>query len=393
MNIREVPQAAAPAPVSAAGKGGGRFGIDPYLDWLKGEGLPLTEDYGVYLFDVPTAPWPRYGVNGGAVHLKGRGDFANMFVFEIGPGKSTAPQRHLYEEVFYVLEGHGSTQLEFADGSKRSFEWGEKSLFAIPLNAKHRHFNASGAERALLVSTTNLPMVMNVFHNEAFVFGNDFDFADRTGKKEYFSGEGDLITVRQGNHMWETNFVPDLTSIELKSWGDRGGGGTNIMFVLADGTMHAHISEMPVGTYKKGHRHGPSFHVMCVIGLGYSLMWFEGEKDFRRIDWKHGMVLVPSDRQFHQHFNTGPQPARYLATAVGGLRYPTTLANRISLLGAGGDDKPAVSKSVKDGGDQIEYEDQDPRIHRIWLEEMRKNGAPPKMEKYIPTPDDMKAPA
>ncbi len=54
----------------------------------------------------------------------------------------------------------------------RSFEWGAKSLFAIPLNAKHRHFNASGTERALLVSTTNLPMVMNVFHNEAFVFGS-----------------------------------------------------------------------------------------------------------------------------------------------------------------------------------------------------------------------------
>ena len=49
-------------------------------------------------------------------------------------------------------------------------------------------------------------------------------------------------------------------------------------------------------------------------------------------------------------------------------------------------DTPAVSKSVKDGGDQIEYEDQDPRIHRIWLEEMRKNAATPRMEKYIPTP-------
>jgi hypothetical protein len=61
------------------------------------------------------------------------------------------------------------------------------------------------------------------------------------------------------------------------------------------------------------------------------------------------------------------------------------------LLGATEGDTPAVSKSVKEGGDQIEYEDQDPRIHRIWLEEMRKNGATPRMEKYIPRPADMNA--
>jgi quercetin dioxygenase-like cupin family protein len=367
------------------GQTAARYGIDAYLDWVAQEGIPVLEDYGIDLFQVETAPWPRTGAKGAAVHLKGRGDFANMFLHDIAPGASTTAQRHLYEEVIYVLEGSGSTQLEFGDGTKRSFEWGERSLFAIPLNAKHRHFNSSGRKRALLVSTTDLPLVMNSFHNERFIFDCNFDFDERAGKNEYFTGEGDLITVRPGNHMWETNFVPDLASIELKSWGDRGAGGTNIMFVLADGTMHAHISEMPVGTYKKGHRHGPGFHVMCVTGHGYSLLWFEGEKDFLRLDWRHGVVFPPADKQFHQHFNTSNFPARYLATGVGGLRYPLTYTQRRSLLGVKPGEKGAVSTSLKDGGDQIEYEDQDARIHALWLNEMRQHGVEPKMGTFFPS--------
>ena len=36
-----------------------RHGIDPYLDWVKKEGLPAAEGYAVDLFAVETAPWAR----------------------------------------------------------------------------------------------------------------------------------------------------------------------------------------------------------------------------------------------------------------------------------------------------------------------------------------------
>ena len=360
-----------------------RYRIDSYLDWIKAEGVPVVEDYGIDLFSVTTEPWSRYGMKGAACHLKGRGDFASMFLYEIPPGSSSVPQRHIYESVTYILEGTGSTQIEFPDGAKRSFEWGERSMFAIPLNAKYRHFNGSGQRRVLMVSTTNMPMVMNLFHNENFIFNNAAVFADRMGKDEYYAGEGDLILIRPGNHMWETNFVPDLEQLELHAWEDRGAGSSNIMFVLADSSMHAHISEMPPGTYKKGHRHGPGAHVMCVVGTGFSLLWFEGQKDFLRIDWKHGVVFPPADQQLHQHFNTSNQPARYLATGVGGIRYPMLASKRRSGGDATGQNQ-AVSLSIKKGGDQIEYEDQDPRIHPLWLEEMARNGGTPKMDKYFP---------
>jgi oxalate decarboxylase/phosphoglucose isomerase-like protein (cupin superfamily) len=361
-----------------------RIGLDPYLDWLEGEGIPVVEDFGVDLLDVPVRPWARTDALGAAVHLKGRGDFVSMFLLELPPAASSAPQRHLYEEVVYVLSGHGSTAVEAADGRRHAFEWGPRSLFAIPLNARYRHFNGSGSEKALLASTTNLPGVMKMFHNEAFIFDNPFRFGERAGPAKHFSGEGDFTPALPGQHMWETCFVPDLAAFGLQAWNERGTGSRNIMFILADGTMHAHLSEMPVGTYKKAHRHGPDFHVMCVTGRGYSLLWYEGERDFRRVDWKHGTVFAPADRMFHQHFNTGPDPARYLATAFGSLRYPFTESKRRALTGrdANGLKQGAVSTSVREGGDQIEFEDQSPRIHEMFLEATRASGVEVRMAAF-----------
>ncbi len=366
-----------------------RYGIDPYLDWIRQEGVPVVEDYGLYLFDVQTRMWPRFGMKGAACHCQGRGDFASMFLFEIAPGGSSTPQKHLYEEVVYVLEGTGSTQIELPDGTRRSFEWGPRSLFAVPINARHRHFNASGRNRALFVATNDMPLLMNLFHNERFIFDADFEFSERIGKNKYYSGEGDLIMTRPGNHMWETNFVPDLDQIALTKWDERGAGSSIILFVLADGNMHAHISEMPVGTYKKAHRHGSGAHVMIVSGTGYSLFWWEDKQDFKRLDWKHGMVFPPVEKQWHQHFNTGPDPTRYLATSMGSIRYPLTARKRRSTGSTtkGGD--IAVATSRRKGGDQIEYDDQDPRIHLMFMEELRRNGGASRMQKYF---DDDGAP-
>jgi mannose-6-phosphate isomerase-like protein (cupin superfamily) len=344
-----------------------RIMIDSYLEWLKNEGIPVTEDFGVDLFKVETRPWARFGVNGAAVHLKGRGDFVNMFMLDIPPAEATAPIQHLYEEVVFVLAGQGSTTIEVADGRKHTFEWGPKSMFALPLNTKYRHFNGSGSERALLVSTTNMPAIMNMFHNEKFIFSNYWQFDERMGDSKYFSGEGDFIAYSSDNPVWETNFVPDLSAIELKPWVARGGGSSTLKFILADSPMHAHTSEMPVGKYKKGHRHGADLHVMCVTGTGYSLLWYEGEPDFHRVDWSYGTVFAPPDQMFHQHFNTSAVPARYLATGLGSQRYPVTESKRKTMFGG-------VSTSVKKGGDQIEYEDQSPRIHSMYVEETKKNG-------------------
>jgi mannose-6-phosphate isomerase-like protein (cupin superfamily) len=343
---------------------------DPYLEWTAREGVLVHEDFGVDLHKVETRLWPRYDVPAAFVHLKGRGDFMSLFVIDLPPGAMCAPQRHLFEEVVYVLSGHGSTTIE-VDGERHSFEWGPNSLFALPLNARYQHFNGSGSEKARLVSANNLTLMMNLLHDEKFIFENDTVFRDRMGKPGYFTGEGERLETAPGRFMWETNFVADITAFKLEAWEQRGARSKNIRFAFADGVMHAHTSEMAVGTYKKGHRHGPDFHVLITIGEGYSLFWHEGEKDLIRVDWKPGVVFAPTDGIFHQHFNTSREPARYMAIALGSLRYPLT-TDKVKIF-------KGVDVDVKQGGAQIEYTDQDPRIHALYLSELAKNGVKSEM--------------
>lgn len=351
--------------------------LDPYVEWAAGEGVPVIEDFAVDLLTAPTKAWPRFGCDGAIINLKGRGNYCSIFLFELRPGAKSEPQRHLYEEVFYVLSGHGSTTIETASGRRHTFEWGPKSLFAIPLNARFQHFNGSGAETARLASTNNLCLMLNLYHSERFIFRNSSSFAEREGADGFFTGEGELTPVRNNRMLWETNFVPDLGSFELASCETRGAGSTNMLFVLADGSMGAHCSEMPVGTYKKAHRHGPGLHIFLVHGTGYSLLWYQDDQDFVRVNWRHGMAFAPPHHMFHQHFDTSLQPARYLAVGFGSKRYPV-----VQLRRAGSEDNRS-DLSIKQGGRQVEYEDQDPRIHQMWLNEIGKTGVASKMGKHF----------
>ena len=42
--------------------------------------------------------------------------------------------------------------------------------------------------------------------------------------------------------------------------------------------------------------------------------------------------------------------------------------------------------SIKDGGRQVEYEDQDPRIHRMYVDELARYGIQPRMDAFVAQP-------
>ena len=344
--------------------------LTSYDKWLEEEGLPVVRGFHIDdLKEVNLSPWKRRGGLGTYINLEGTGGTNDAYVVEIGPGASLKPEKYLFEELIYVLSGRGATTIWNEGGSKQTFEWQAGSLFSAPLNTWRQHFNGQGDKPARLLGVTSAPTIINLFHNTDFIFNNPVVFKDRyTGEDAYFSGSGQLHPGR----VWESNFIPDVPSFKLMEWKERGAGGSNVMFELADNTMAAHISEFPVGTYKKAHRHGPGAHVILISGEGYSLLWQEGQAK-TRVDWHAGSMFVPPENWFHQHFNSGGAPARYLALRWGSQKY----------RGGGLMQVRGIDESVKRGGNQIEYLDEDPEVRRMFESELSKRRVGSKMAPFF----------
>ncbi len=342
--------------------------LSSYDKWLEEEGLPVIRGFHVPdLKDMDLAPWERKGGRGTYINLEGTGGTNDAYVVEIAPGGSLKPEKYMFEELIYVLSGRGATTIWNEGGKKQTFEWQAGSLFSPPLNVWRQHFNGQGDQPVRLLGVTTAPMVMNLFHNHKFIFDNYFVFNDRyDGEDTYFSGNGKTYPGR----VWESNFIPDVPTFKLTEWKERGAGGRNVMFELSNNTMAAHISEFPVGTYKKGHRHGPGAHVILINGEGYSLLWQEGHPK-TRVDWHAGSLFVPPDMWFHQHFNVGGTPARYLALRWGSQKY--RMSGNMGL----------TNEKIMSTGNQIEYENEDPEIRLMFESELARRGVQSKMAEFF----------
>ena len=351
-----------------------------YDEFQASEGIPIVTGFAVQdLRSVEVAPWARLECRGAYINLDGTGGTNDAYVAEIEPGKRMAPERHLFEKNIYVLDGRGATLVGDDPNSRTSFEWKRGSVFSVPINVWHQHMNGSGSEPARFLAVTTAPLVMNYFHNDDFIFNNSFVFEDRMAAQRQFQGEGTMFTGNSGRvNVWETNFIPDIETFTTFTWKERGAGGASVMFELADNTQAAHVSQFPVGTYKKAHRHGPGAHVIIISGEGFSLLWPQdgGPRNrMERVDWKVGSMVVPPTNWFHQHFNGGTEPARYLALRWGSQKHGFS-------LGSAGEGEADVS--VKLGGAQIEYEDEDPIVHDMFAETLARAGGESQMGEFIP---------
>lgn len=322
----------------------------PYQQWQRGEGIPINRgSYIPDLYALEVAPWGRAGQKGAFVNLADQ-EHDDAYVLEIAPGGQTEVLHHFFECSVYVLIGRGATTFWQPDKPKQTVEWQRGSVFAPPLNCYYQHFNLDGQQPARLFSVTNAPMVINMFRGGDFLFHVNHVFTDRyDAESDYFTREAQ----RASRNSWITNFISDIRSFGLDAAPNRGAEGFLTSFQIANNQMAVHCSDFPTGTYKKAHRHNVGAHVIILGGQGFSLLWFEGEEP-TKVDWKDGSVLSPKERQYHQHFNTGPTSARYLAMRLGQL------------------DARSYQGFTPE---QIEYEDEDPAIYETYQREAHRNGS------------------
>ncbi len=359
-----------------------------HLEFQESEGIPVYTGYHFAdLRSLEVKPWARMGGLGAYIDLVGEETSGDNYVCEIPPGQTLKPQRHLFEELVYVLSGRGATTYWTREGGpKHTFEWKEESFFALPANIGYQHFNGDEKKPARIFGKTTLPALFQSFRNRDFIFKNDFVLEDYGS--DFFSSEAKIyrtttpasdrkaedasegagasgakkkLLPTDNIMVWTANFVPDVKAFDkMTYYGSR--GGTTVHFHQSGLVrLYAHMSEFPVGTYKKAHAHPPGRSIIMVTGKGFSLLWQPGdEKNKIKADWKPGSLFgvalndLPGELWYHQHFNTGSEPARYLVLHVN-------------------------SPTKRDKHIQVEYTDEDPEIRKLFESELAKSGVVSKM--------------
>ncbi|MGH7419360.1 MAG: cupin, partial [Candidatus Rokuibacteriota bacterium] len=73
---------------------------------MEAQHVPIHRGIGVRrVQDLELGAWARIGGNGAFIQLYGTEGLWGMYLAEIPPAEALRPERHLYEEVVFVVEG------------------------------------------------------------------------------------------------------------------------------------------------------------------------------------------------------------------------------------------------------------------------------------------------
>ncbi|MDP2730529.1 MAG: cupin domain-containing protein [Dehalococcoidales bacterium] len=349
----------------------------PYEVYMEEENIPIYREIGVYdARQLPLAPWKRMGGQGTFLQLDGSG---GKYAVEVPAGGALNPERHMYEELFLVIEGRGSTEVWREGSSKRlTFEWQPYSAFAIPLNVWHRLVNATSSP-ALVLASTNAPAVISLFPTRSYIFENAHEFPERYDESEdYFKPQLDkFVGTEVGKAVVRTNLIPDVSRCYLPLVNLRGAGHRRLGPQMAGRRGGGFIAEYPIGRYSMAHYHASGPTLVCLRGKGYTYTWpFElGKRPWeagkghlvKRQDYIPGGMVSAAPgggNWYHQHFGCGSDVFRVM-----------------NIGGGGGGDREHIAGLTRKAGDEVTYGEnvvpyprEDPHIRKEYQETLARDG-------------------
>jgi mannose-6-phosphate isomerase-like protein (cupin superfamily) len=90
----------------------------PFETWVQAEGLKVITTHTVPdVLTVELEPWKRTGCLGALLDMTHdpsekamiNNQGTTRYIVEIPPGGTFKPEKHMYEEIFYVVKGGGAT--------------------------------------------------------------------------------------------------------------------------------------------------------------------------------------------------------------------------------------------------------------------------------------------
>jgi hypothetical protein len=356
-----------------------------YYQYMEEEGIPIHTGIGVHdIRELELGNWDRLGARGAFLYLDGLEGIKGMHVLEVPGGGVTLPERHLFHEFYLVFEGRGTaeTWLDSDPDHKQVVEWGPGSLFYFPPNVTHRVVNGTG-ERVLILAANNAPPLYNMLRDREFIFANDYVFsAHYSGDSEFYKFNDTVYAVPNSKRAQSrSNYFPDIINAQLPLDNQRVPGYRRIQPAFR-GFERDHVGfvgEFPIGRYSRAHHHAAGAVLVCLKGGGYTFTWpvscgmtpwRDGHADkVKVLRYQQGGLVAAAPgggEWFHQHFAIAQSAFRVYNYWGGPV--PIGLNNLNMATGKSG------NLNIRDGGNSIAYDEEDPYIRERFEEELAKVG-------------------
>lgn len=355
-----------------------------YEKFMAEEGIPIFRGIGVRdTRELELGHWARKNARGSFLLLDGLEGSKGLYVIEVPPATSTNTERHLYHEFFIVIEGHGVTETwtEGAHAHRHNFEWQPGSMFRIAPNARYRLINSTN-KRAFMIAANNAPGMFNLFRDRTFIFENDHPFPQFYGGQGFYQYDPRVVATPYNKRAAvRANFFPDIIRTELPLDNQRAPGYRRItpMWYGFEGEQTGFVAEYPVGRYSMAHYHESGAVLVCLSGEGYTYNWprelgftpwADGKADeVRVVDYVAGGLVAAAPGGgdwFHQHFGVGDKPLRLCNFWGGPNAKPDEYLNRKTGISA--------LATTREGGQSIDYRDEDPFVRQEFNDRLRKAG-------------------